>query len=61
MTEVSIKDFIDWYFDDLGAQNFFTQFKETIARQGEYSLSVKDLVKHTNDFNLYNGGKVRLV
>lgn len=61
MTEVSVKDFIDWYFDDLGAQNFFTQFKETIATQGEYSLSVKDLVKHTNDFNLYNGGKVRLV
>lgn len=61
MTEVSVKDFIDWYFDDLGGHNFFTQFKETMVKQGEYSISVKDLVKHTNDFNLYNGGKVRLV
>lgn len=61
MTEVTKKDFIDWYFNDLGAENMFTMFKETIVKHGEYSIKIEDLVKHTNDFNLYNGGKVKLV
>lgn len=61
MTELTKEDFINWYFDDLGAQNFFTQFKEIITKYGEFSLKTEDLVKHTNDFNLYKGGKIRLV
>lgn len=61
MNEVSVKDFIDWYFNDLGADNFFSMFKHTLEEQGEYSISIKELVRHTNELNLYKGGKVRLV